>query len=435
VSGHCDHPAGTSAPSFREALAYWARLGWINFGGPAGQIALMHRDLVERRRWIDERQFLASLDVCMLLPGPEAQQLATHVGWRLHGIRGGVVAGVCFVLPSVAVLLALSWLYARWGGVGAVVAILGGIKPMVVAIIAAALVRIARRAVRTPFHATLAFGALVAIAGLRVPFPAIVAAAAASGLLAGRLAPRLFGATVAALPGETPRQEPRRIRPALSRVVLAGLALWAGPAVLLLAAGGSVPGRLLEVYVFFTQAALVTFGGAYAVLAYVAAHAVSSGWLTRQAAIDGLALAETTPGPLIIVLQFVGFLAGWNAPGGLSPAAAGVLAALAASWATFLPSTVLGLVTAPYAERLNRWRAARAALSAVTAAVVGVIASLGLFLAREVFAPAALRGRVDWIAVVVAALAALALVRLRVEAHWAIAAGALIGLLRWLSGV
>jgi chromate transporter len=434
VNGGRDQPTLGNPPSFREALTYWARLGWINFGGPAGQIALMHRDLVDRRRWIDERQFLASLDVCMLLPGPEAQQLATQVGWRLHGVPGGIAAGACFVLPSVAILLALSWGYAKWGSVGPVAAILGGIKPMVVAIIAAALVRIARRAVRTPLHAALAIGALVAIAGLRVPFPAIVAVAAGIGLLAGRFSPPPPGADVEGRPGEAARAGPGRTRPAIARAVLVGLGLWTLPAALLVVAGGAAPGRLLEVYVFFTKAALVTFGGAYAVLAYVAQHAVSSGWLSREAAVDGLALAETTPGPLIIVLQFVGFLAGWHAPEGLSPAAAAVLAALATSWATFLPSTLLGLVTAPYVERLDRCRAARAALGAVTAAVVGVIASLGLYLAREVLVPGA-AGRVDWIAVALSAFAAVSLTRFRVEAHWAILAGGLIGMMRLAAGV
>jgi chromate transporter len=426
-------------PSFRQALAYWFKLGWINFGGPAGQIALMHRDLVERKRWIGERPFLASLDVCMLLPGPEAQQLATHVGWRLHGVRGGVVAGVCFVLPSVAILLALSWLYAAWGTVAGVVAVLGGIKPVVIAIIVAALARIANRALRTALHVALAVASLVAIAWLGVPFPAIVAGAAVFGLLVSRFAPGLIeasrhvaadgSASGASLPVASP---PRRA--AAASLVGGGLLLWGLPVALLLAWAGA-SSRLLEVYLFFTKAAFVTFGGAYAVLAYVAEHAVRVEWLTREATIDGLALAETTPGPLIIVLQFVGFLAGWNEPGLLSPPAAAVLAALVASWATFLPSTLLGLLTAPYAERLERWQAVRAALGAVTAAVVGVIASLGLFLAREVFMPAAGGGRVDGIAVATTLVATIALVRFRVEAHWAIAGGALLGLVRWSTGL
>jgi len=439
-----DDPAGRTAsgpaesdvppvgmPAFREALAYWVKLGFVNFGGPAGQIALMHRDLVERRRWIGERPFLAALDVCMLLPGPEAQQLATQVGWRLHGVRGGVAAGACFVLPSVAILLLLSWLYAAWGGLPAVVAVLGGIKPVVVAIIAAALLRIARRAVRTPLHAVLAVGSLIAIAWLRVPFPAIVGGAVLAGLAASRLAEHPRGAG--------PDTEPPALEPAARRVSLlglgaAGLLLWALPAAALILLRGTASLHL-QLYLFFTRASFVTFGGAYAVLAYVADLAIGSGWLARHAMVDGLALAETTPGPLIIVLQFVGFMAGWNHPQGMAPAASGVLAALATTWATFLPSTLLGLATAPFAERLDRLEWARAALGAVTAAVVGVIASLGLFLAREVLLPSAAGGRADWVAAALAVAATIALVRYRLEAHWAIAAGALVGWMRLAMGV
>jgi chromate transporter len=360
----------------------------------------------------------------------------------LHGLRGGLAAGVGFVLPSVAILLALSWLYAAWGDLAPAVAVLGGIKPVVVAIIVAAMLRIAKRSLRTPLHATLAGASLVAIAWLGVPFPVIIAAAALLGFLAGRFAPRLLGGEQRERLGDAPAEpagtgvpgsENRPWRGSLLRLATVGLVLWSVPAVVFFLTR-DVTGRLYEAYVFFTKAAFVTFGGAYAVLAYVADHAIASGWLTRQATVDGLALAETTPGPLIIVLQFVGFQAGWNEPGGLTPAAAGVIVAWAASWATFLPSTLLGLATAPHAERLDRLRPARAALGAVTAAVVGVIASLGLFLAREVFVPAAAAGRVDWIAVAVATLAIVALVRYRVEAHWAILGGALLGVVRLLVG-
>jgi chromate transporter len=426
-------PAPVAAPTFREALAYWVKLGFLNFGGPAGQIALMHRDLVERRRWIGERPFLAALDVCMFLPGPEAQQLATQIGWRLHGVRGGVAAGACFVLPSVALLLLLSWLYAAWGGLPGVVAVLGGIKPVVVAIIAAALLRIARRAVRTPLHAALAAAALIAIAWLRVPFPAIVGGAALAGLAASRFAPRPSGDSLEN-GADPPALEPAARRIPLLGLGAAGLVLWALPAAALILLRGT-SSLHLELYLFFTRASFVTFGGAYAVLAYVADLAIASGWLTRHAMVDGLALAETTPGPLIIVLQFVGFMAGWSHPQGMSPAAAGVLAALATTWATFLPSTLLGLATAPFAERLDRLEWARAALGAVTAAVVGVIASLGLFLAGEVFLPAAAGGRPDWVGAAIAAAATIALVRYRVEAHWTIAAGALLGWLRLAVGI
>ncbi len=417
----------SSSPTFRQALTYWARLGWINFGGPAGQIALMHRDLVDRLRWVSEKQFLTGLDVCMLLPGPEAQQLATHLGWRLHGTRGGIAAGALFVLPSVLVLLVLSWIYVTLGHVPVVAALLSGIKPVVVAIIGAALVRIGRRALKTPFHAALALLALVAIALLEVPFPAIVAGAALAGFLVARVRGE------AAVEAHADEAEPRSGRAPGARRWLhllgGGLLLWLLPAagLWLLRGKDSLP---FDLYLFFTQAAFVTFGGAYAVLAYVADAATAAGWLSRAATIDGLALAETTPGPLIMVLQFVGFVAGWNHPGDLSPLAAALIAALATSWATFLPSTVLGLAIGPWVDRLEGWRGARAALAAVSAAVVGVIASLGLLLAREVLLPAATGGGLDLFALAILAAALLALVRWHVEAHWAIVAGALAGLLR-----
>ncbi len=423
-----------AAPSFRGALAYWVRLGWVNFGGPAGQIALLHRDLVERRRWIAEDRFLHALDVCMLLPGPEAQQLATYIGWHLHGVRGGVAAGVLFVLPSVAILLALSWLYVVWGQVPAVAALLDGIQPVVLAIVAAAVARIGRRALRSPLYAALAVAALGAIAVLSVPFPAIVAGAALFGALAARwLAP----AAVHSPPENRVAGDsatPPRARPRALALTAAGFALWLVPAAILFAARARWSFHL-DLYIFFTKAAFVTFGGAYAVLAYVAQMATGAGWLNQEAMVDGLALAETTPGPLIMVLQFVGFVAGWNhgAPSGALPSA--VLAALVTTWATFLPSTLLGLLAGPYVERLERLRWARAALGAVTAAVVGVIASLGLLLGRAILFPAASGGGgLDLFSLFIAVLALVALLRWKLEAHWAIAGGALLGLLRLALG-
>jgi chromate transporter len=424
--------ASAQPPSFREALAYWARLGWVNFGGPAGQIALLHRDLVERRRWIAEERFLHALDVCMLLPGPEAQQLATYIGWHLHGVRGGIAAGALFVLPSVAIILALSWLYMAFGEMPAVVAILDGIKPVVLAIVAVAVVRVGQRALRSPLHAALAVAALVAIALLSVPFPAIVAAAALLGALAARWQPS------AARPG--PPEHSVAANQAVERsdrssliVFAAGLVLWLVPAAVLFA-GRARWGFHLDLYLFFTKAAFVTFGGAYAVLAYVAQMATGAGWLTQEAMVDGLALAETTPGPLIIVLQFVGFVAGWNsaAPNGALQSA--ILAALVTTWATFLPSTLLGLLAGRYIERLERLSWARAALGAVTAAVVGVIASLGLMLGRAILFPEAAGGALDLFSLGTALLALLALLRWKLETHWAIVAGALLGLLRLALG-
>ena len=404
----------------------------MNFGGPAGQIALLHRDLVERRRWIAEDRFLHALDVCMLLPGPEAQQLATYIGWHLHGVRGGVAAGALFVLPSVAILLALSWLYVAWGEVAGVAAVLDGIKPVVLAIVAAAVVRIGRRALRSPLHAALAVAALLAIAFLSVPFPAIVAAAAVLGAFTARW---MLPADPEAPPlpmAEKPEDAQRAGRRVLA-LTAAGLALWLLPA-LVLFAGRARWSFHLDLYFFFTKAAFVTFGGAYAVLAYVAQMATGAGWLTQESMVDGLALAETTPGPLIIVLQFVGFVAGWNsaAPNGALQSA--ILGALVTTWATFLPSTLLGLLAGPYVERLERLSWARAALSAVTAAVVGVIASLGLMLGRAILLPPAAGGALDLFSLGIALLALLGLLRWKLETHWAIAAGALLGLLRLALG-
>jgi len=309
------------------------------------------------------------------------------------------------------------------------VAVLDGIKPVVLAIVAAAVVRIGRRALRSPLHVALALAALAGIALLDVPFPAIVAGAALVGGLAARWTPEPVGAAQPARDApEGPAAAPRASGRALA-LTATGLALWLLPAVALFA-NRERWGFHLDLYLFFTKAAFVTFGGAYAVLAYVAQMATAAGWLTREAMVDGLALAETTPGPLIIVLQFVGFAAGWNHAGGDAAVASAILAALVTTWATFLPSTLLGLLAGPYVERLERLRWARAALGAVTAAVVGVIASLGLLLGRAVLLPAAAGGRLDVFSVAVAVLALVGLLRWKLETHWAIAAGAVLGLLR-----
>ena len=419
--------SSASAPTvpFRVALRYWARLGCVNFGGPAGQIALMHRDLVERRRWIAEDRFLHALNFCMLLPGPEAQQLAIYIGWLLHGVAGGLAAGVLFVLPSIFVLLGLSWVYAAHGTLPAVAAALAGLKPVVVAIVLAAMLRIGRRALRGPAHLAIAATAFVAIRLLDIPFPLIVLAAAAAGLLtADRRAAAAQGAGPAGEPGVAAAGQPA---PRASRVLAWGLALWVLPLVLLAATLG-LGGVHADVYLFFTWAAFITFGGAYAVLAYVAQQAVEAfGWLTAAQAVDGLALAETTPGPLIMVLQFVGFMAGWNHPAGLPPAASAVAAALLATWATFLPCFVFILLGAPHVESLRHSRRWAAALGGITAAVVGVILNLAVVFGTAVFFPA---GGLDPFALTVAVLALLVLVRWRVDVLWVIAAGAALGLLR-----
>lgn len=415
-----------SEPSFRTALAYWARLGWVNFGGPAGQIALLHRDLVERRRWVDEDRFLHALNFCMLLPGPEAHQLAIYLGWRLHGRRGALAAGLGFVLPSLLLLWGLAWIHAAHGDVPAVVAVLGGIAPVVVAIILEAVVRIGRRAFRHPLHAGFAAAALVALlAG--ASFPLIVGAAAVAGLLASRAEPQFA-------PGGADDRSPagpRTERPRLAvGALMAGALLWGVGLAAVLAVADRVP-VLRDLYGFFTRAAFVTFGGAYAVLAYVSQVAVDGfGWLSAQAMLDGLALAETTPGPLIVVLEFVGFQAGWNHPGTWPPLAAATAGALTTAWVTFLPSFVFILVGAPWVERLRGHRPLAGALAGVTAAVVGVILHLGLVFGRQVLLP---QGRLDpWaVAIAVAALLALGLREVRIPLL--VAGGALLGLLRLLA--
>jgi chromate transporter len=416
----------TPKPGFRAALAYWVRLGWVNFGGPAGQIALLHRDLVERRRWVDEPRFLHALNFCMLLPGPEAKQLAIYLGWLLHGTAGALAAGLGFVLPSVLLLWALAWLYAAHGEVPAVAAALAGIQPVVVAIVLEAVVRIGRRAFRHPLHAVFAAAAFLALLLLSAPFPAIVGAAAVAGAVCVRFAapfapagPNVDGEGPAAAVAASGRHRPWR-------PLAAGAALWAAGLALVALARPAVP-VLADLYGFFTRAAFVTFGGAYAVLAYVAQVAVGRfGWLSPEAMLDGLALAETTPGPLIIVLEFVGFQAGWNHPGAWSPLAAATAGAAATAWVTFLPSFVFILVGAPYVDRLRGRRWLAGALAGVTAAVVGVILHLGFVFGRQVLLDGA---RLDATATALAAAALVALVRFEVRVPWLVAAGATAGLL------
>jgi len=398
-------------PSRREAFRFWLKLGFISFGGPAGQIAIMHREVVDERRWIDERAFMQALNVCMLLPGPEALQLAIWLGWRLHGLAGGVVAGLCFIGPSMLILLALSFIYAVHGDLPLVAAALAGLKATVIALILQALVRIAGRALGRPLHWLLALAAFLLIAGRLAPFPLVVAGAALAGLLAGGgEAERVQASPPVAFPWRT---------------VAAGIVLWAVPAFLIVATAG--PQSLYaHLYRFFTSVALLTFGGAYAILAWVNQQAVEAyGWVTQADTIAGLALAETTPGPLIMVLQFIGFMAGWHDSDGSGSAA--TLAALVTAWATFLPAFVVILAAAPYVLRLAENRRLAAALAGVTAAVVGVIASLALAFGRSVLFPAGFESP-DWgsIAIVVAAFAALQWTRL--DMLWVIAGGLAAGL-------
>ncbi len=439
-------------PSFREALAVWLRIGLLGFGGPAGQIALMHRLLVEERRWVGEQQFLHALNYCMLLPGPEAQQLAIYVGWLLHGTRGGVVAGTLFVLPGFAVILALSAAYALWQDTAWLESLFFGLKAAVLAIVLEALLRVGRRALRNRLHQALAALAFLALYALHVPFPLVVLAAGLLGLAASRWWPALLTDRPAAEPaGATSlaelvaAQAAARAGPSVGhalRVLALWGSLWLGP---ILALGlwlgwASIFPTLAR---FFAQMALVTFGGAYAALAYVAQAAVQThGWLRPGEMLDGLALAETTPGPLILVLTYVGFLAAFRAPGGLEPLLAGVLGAALTTWVTFVPCFLWIFLGAPYVERLRHNRALAGALAAITAAVVGVILNLALWFGLHVLfrqvgvlvlGPVAAAWPVwrtlDPYAAGLAALAVLALCRWRLGMVWTLVLCALAGLL------
>lgn len=400
-------------PSRREAFRFWLKLGFISFGGPAGQISIMHREVVERRQWIGDRAFMHALNVCMLLPGPEALQLAIWLGWRLHGVMGGIVAGLCFIGPAIVLLLGLSFVYALHGEVPLVAAALLGLQATVIALIAQALIRLARRALVHPLHWLLALGALALMVGRILPFPLLLALAALAGLLASR--------------GGQPGPAPRQPVAFPWRSLGIGFALWTLPAVAILVLAG-YDSLYAGLYRFFTTAALVTFGGAYAVLAWVSQQVVEvHGWLSQAQTVAGLALAETTPGPLIIVLQFVGFMAGWNHAAGVDAAATATTAALLTSWATFLPSFVFILVGAPYVERLAENHRLAGALAGITAAVVGVIGSLAIAFGRGVLFPHGLDAPA-WDAIAIAAAALVLLEWTRVDVLWVIAAGALAGL-------
>jgi chromate transporter len=437
--------AAQTAVPFGEAVRFWVKLGFISFGGPAGQIAIMHRELVERRRWISEERFLHALNYCMLLPGPEAQQLAIYIGWLLHRVAGGIVAGAFFVIPSIFILLALSYVYAAYGEVSAVAGVLAGFKPVVVAIVVEAVLKIGGRALKRRVHYAIAAAAFVAIYLLQVPFPLIVLLAALIGLVGAALAPQVFraplaragadgqGAATLALPTaiDDDAAPPPHTLPSAARFVrtlLLGLALWLVPFVVLIAVRGWSSLHAHE-YRFFTLAALVTFGGAYSVLAYVTQVATTSfGWLTHTQAIDGLALAETTPGPLIMVLQFVGFMAGWNNPQGMTPLASAVLGALVTTWATFLPCFLFIFLGGPYVEVLRGDARLTAALSGVTAAVVGVVLNLALVFGAAVIWPHGLAGGTRWFAALMTVAAFALLYRVKVDVLWVVLGGGAVGL-------
>jgi chromate transporter len=368
---------------FREAAIYWIKLGFINFGGPAGQIALMHEQLVDERRWISEGRFLHALNYCVLLPGPEAQQLAIYVGWLLHKVRGGLLAGIAFILPAFVLIWGLSWTYAAHGDVAAVEGLFFGLQAAVVGIVAAAVIRIGRRALRSRAMVVVAAGAFVAIFFLHVAFPVIIVAAGligATGVLGKAPAPTGEADADIALRDDEPL--PAHTQPSARRAILVlvlGLAVWILPLVAIARASWAPP-VLGDQAAFFSKAALVTFGGAYAVLAYINVAAIAYGWLVPGQMAVGLGLAESTPGPLIMVTEFIGFLGAYQQPGTLSPAVAGALGALVATWATFAPCFLWIFLGGPYVETLRGNTRLAAALSGVTAAVVGVVLDLAVVL-------------------------------------------------------
>lgn len=433
-----------AAVSVTEALWFWFKLGFISFGGPAGQIALMHTELVEKRRWISERRFLHALNYCMVLPGPEATQLAVYIGWLLHRTWGGIIAGVLFVLPSLAILIGLSWVYLSFGSVPAIAGILYGIKPAVVAIVLAAAWRIGSRTLKNAWLMMIAATAFLAIAVLQLPFPFIVLGAAAIGFLGGRVMPAKFhigGAHTpshtasygrATIDDDTPTPPHARFSwYGLIMVVAIGIGLGAG-AWILIAAQFGVGNPLAQMGWFFTKAALLTFGGAYAVLPYVYQGGVEAyQWVTAVQMIDGLALGETTPGPLIMIVAFVGFVGGWAKElfGADSLFLAGVAGACVATFFTFLPSFIFILAGAPMIESTRDNIRLTAPLTAISAAVVGVIVSLAVFFAEHVFNIAGPIAQWDFIAMGVTLAACIALFRFRAGTIKLIFVCALAGLI------
>ncbi|MBX3295849.1 MAG: chromate efflux transporter [Acidobacteria bacterium] len=437
--------------SFGEAFRFWVKLGLISFGGPAGQIAIMHKELVDKRRWLSDERFLHALNYCMLLPGPEAQQLAIYIGWLMHRTWGGIVAGAFFVIPSIFVLLALSYVYAAYGNVPAVAGVLAGFKPIVVAIVVEAVVKIGGKALKGAAHFAIAALAFVSIYFLHVPFPLIIVAAAAIGFLGTRIAPDVFVRqpktkepdTKTEGEGEVTDELPLVIddhapppahtlpnRTRTFKILALGITLWLLP-LLALGSWRGFDSLHSQEYRFFTQAALVTFGGAYAVLAYVTQALTTDpyNWMTRQQAVDGLALAETTPGPLIMVLQFIGFISAWNNPGGMDQTASAILGALITTYVTFLPCFLFIFLGAPYIEVLRGNKSLTGALSGVTAAVVGVVLNLALVFGAAVIFPNGVTGGVDWFSAALTAAAFIALYRFKANVLMVVLVGGAVGLI------
>ncbi|TAG80938.1 MAG: chromate efflux transporter [Betaproteobacteria bacterium] len=427
----------TLAPvSLGEATKFWLKLGFISFGGPAGQIAIMRQELVERRRWISEKRFLHALNYCMLLPGPEAQQLATYIGWLMHRKLGGFIAGGLFVLPGALLMMALAWAYVNFGNTSFMQSLLWGIKPAVVAIVAFAVYRIASKSLNHVLWWVIAISAFVAIAVFKIGFPWVVLGAAIAGWLVGKLHPDWIAGghastssgaahTRALIDDDTPT--PSHAMFSLPRSLLL-VAVFVTVALLVYLA---LPNTALKSMAqFFTQAALVTFGGAYAVLPYVTQASVEKfQWLTTAQMIDGLALGETTPGPLILILTFVGYLAGVKEAVAASPLASGIFAASVVTFYTFLPSFMMIFAGAPFIESTRKSLKLQAPLTGITAAVVGVIASLAVFFAQHTFWPTGLAGAIDWFEVALASAAFIALVKFKRGVIEAIAVCAVIGVI------
>jgi len=431
-----------AAVSFWQALKFWIKLGFISFGGPAGQIAIMHEELVVRRRWLSEKRFLHALNYCMVLPGPEAQQLATYIGWLMHKTRGGIAAGVLFVLPSLFMLMGLSWLYLAFGHVSWVAGLFYGIKPAVTAIVVQAAHRIGSRALKNHFLMAIAAASFVAIFALNVPFPFIVLAAAVIGFVGGRMSPDSFAtggghasATTSLSPALLDDDTPTPSHAVftwkrLLKVLLAGVVLWCVPMALLSVQYGW-DHTLTQMSWFFTKAALLTFGGAYAVLPYVYQGAVEQfGWVTATQMIDGLALGETTPGPLIMVVAFVGFVGGYVKAvlGPDSLFLAGALAATVVTWFTFLPSFIFILAGGPFVESTHNDLKFTAPLTAITAAVVGVILNLALFFGYHTLWPKGFGDVMDVPSALIALGAAIALFKYKRNVMHVIVVCGLVGM-------
>ena len=428
--------AQTKPVGFWEAFWFWVKLGFINFGGPAGQIAIMHRELVDNKRWVTEQQYLRTLNFCMLLPGPEAQQVATYIGWRLHGTLGGIVAGSFFVIPSIFVLLLLSYLAVAHNDVPAINGLLYGVQPVVIAIVVEAVIRIGRRTLNHAVLVAFAVLAFVALYFFSVPFPLVILAAAIGGLLLSRPVPDAFQGGGGHGSSEEEESAVDRAgsngRPSMLRnlrLLATFIVLWAVPVGALYLWRGA-DDVLVKEALFFTGAAFLTFGGAYSVLSYVADVAVNGyGWLTADQMVQGLGLAESTPGPLIMVTQYVGFIGAWNDPGPFSPLLYGTLGALITTYVTFLPCFLFIFLLAPYIELLANDRRLRAILIGVTAAVVGVIANLAVYFATQVLFPDGYSvGGLDVFALVVAVVSFVVLQRFKVPIYLLVPVGALVGM-------